>query len=58
METAAKNVSLVLTKIAEDEQYDKNKHVLELVKLLPFSSKDIMEQSEKIYDFLNPFEAY
>lgn len=59
MESASKNISLVLSRIADDEKSEKkNRHIIQLVKLLPFSSKDIMELSEKIFDFLNPFEAY
>lgn len=57
IETANKNVELVLNKIAE-EGNDKSKQVLELVKLLPFSSKDLPDLSQKIFNFLQPVDTY
>jgi hypothetical protein len=51
-------VNLVLTKITEDDEFEKSKQILELIKLLPFSSKDLNELSDKIYQYLKPAEAF
>ena len=58
LETANKNVNLLLEKISEYDSTGKTKHTTPLIKLLPFSSKDVSEISERLFNYFSPLETY
>lgn len=58
METANKNVNLLLQKISESQAEYKTADTISLIKLLPFSSKDAYEISEKLFNYFTPLEIF